>query len=151
MCQYLNKITNLLSFNFICCDEYLFTGVNLSNAPVYIFEKWDRYCQFTPDREYKCNQNPQFLQLREKYHKMWFCSDDIDRYLEYFCSIRGSGNIEWIVDRFEYYFGSVNNITPIISGGIHPNLKRGVDEIIDSMNLNVVLRDMKLKDLMYQI
>ena len=78
---------------------------------------------------------------------MWDCNDDVDRYLEYFCSIKKSGNIEWIVDRFEYYFGSVNNITSIISGGIHPNLKRGVDELIDSMNLDVVLRDMKLKDL----
>lgn len=147
MCNHLNEITNLLSFNFICCDEYLYTGKNLNNNPVYIFEKWNRYCQFITDKEYKCSQNPQFLQLRESYHKVWDCNDDIDRYLEYFWSIQKIRKIEGIVDRFEYYFGSVNNITPIISGGIHPNLKRGVEELIDSMNLNVVQRDMKLKDL----
>ena len=149
MCPYLNKITNLLSFNFICCDEYLFTGKNLTNNPTYIFEKWNRHCRFTPDREYKCSQNPQFLQLRESYHKVWDCNDDIDRYLEYFWSIQKIRNIEGIVDRFEYYFGSVNNITSIISGGIHPNLKRGVDELIDSMNLDVVLRDIKLNSLIF--
>jgi hypothetical protein len=148
MSKSLNKITNILAFNFVCTNSFLFDGNKLDNDPTYILEKWSKHCGFTPKEEYVSifNQNPDFLKFKEEYNKTWN-NQNIDRWLEYFWSIRKSADIELIVNRFEYYFGSATLVADTVCTGVHPILKTSINDLIDSANSTKVLRDMNLDEL----
>lgn len=143
----LNKITNLVTFNFVCCNDFLRTGKNLQNNPNYILEKWEKYCNYQPNKQYSQTSNPDFKQFRDNYHQYWYCNNDIDRYLEYFWTIKKSTDLQFVISSFEYYFGSINNITSILQGGVHPTLKIEIDDWIESEDLNVIIRNLKLNNL----
>lgn len=147
MNQLKNKITNLVTFNFICCGDFLYTGENLTNNPSYILEKWNRYCGYRPNQQYKETNFSDFKQFKEKYHQFWYCDDTINKYLEYFWSIRKSTNLHFVINRFEYFFGCINNITSVLQGGVHPTLKLKIDDWLESQDLDIILRDIKLNKL----
>ena len=147
MSSNLNKITNILCFNFVCTNNYSFKFID-ENDPTYILEKWWKHCSFTPKEDYKSNfdTNDDFLKFKEEYNKTWN-SQNIDRWLEYFWSIRRSPDIEWIISRFEHYFGSPSLVSDSVPTGVHHILKTSINEFIDSSNLTKVLRDMNLDEL----
>ena len=74
-------------------------------------------------------------------------SQNIDRWLEYFWSIRGITDIDCIISRFDYYFGSPSLVSDSVPTGVHHILKTSINEFIDSINLTKVLRDMNLGEI----
>ena len=141
------KITNILAFNFVCTNSFLFDGDSLSNSPSYILENWDRYCNFKITQDYKLIDNENFFKFRDNYNHKWE-SYDVDRFLEYFWKIQKVVDLEEILNQFSYYFGPINLVSSSESTGVHPILKKVIEDIVDSNQLKKIIRDLDLENLL---
>jgi hypothetical protein len=86
-----------------------------------------------------------------KYIKIWKNIDEVKNQLIYLKLTEQRMDLMEMVFYFEKYIGSISMISPISKKGLHPNLYDFVGTVINKNDDNItkMLRDMKLKQLIY--
>jgi hypothetical protein len=143
----LNKLRNLLGFN-LNLSQYGDVGPLLRQSPDYILEKYNHWIGFEPITDFPHYTPDEHILFFHQYHKTWGDCNFVKRQLIYLQETK-SLNMLKMVTSFENYFGPVEKISDSIKNGLHVKIFEFSDEIIkgNKENVKVILRDMKLKDL----
>jgi hypothetical protein len=165
----LERIHNLFCFNSNF-SKYVGGESLLKQSPDYILEKYYHWIGFKPCIEgllYTPDDLSTFMTRyfsiwRSKYPSSWYngglirlnkSSTDLQRVLIYLKLTESRLNLMEMVSIFERYIGPISMISPETKKGLHEVLYRDlVVPVIErnDTNITIVLRDMKLKQLIYE-
>lgn len=147
-----NQIVNLMKFN-VNFSKYVDSCDLLKQSPDYILEKYQHWIGFTPTVEYKFYTPDDMTDFINQYCKIWKPNTDeyhkLKNILMYLYSTQNL-SVLTLSRKFEEYIGPMNLISDIPDKrGLHHLTEKFVIQILEKNeeNIKVVLRDMKLNNL----
>ena len=145
----LNKIRNLLSFN-INLNKHCDVGPLVKQTPDYIIEKYNHWIGFEPITDYPHYTPDNLITFFNQYHRIW--GDEIFKVKRQLLYLIETENLQLtkMVSSFEKYFGPIELLSSERKTGLHHNLNKFSEEILlgNSIGLKIVLRDMRIKELL---
>jgi hypothetical protein len=137
----LNKIRNLFSFTLLF-SEIILDNELYKHSPDYILEKYNKFIGFEPILDFKESDND--IKLINTYEKIWK-ADLVKQQILYINN--NSLNLLKMVESFEKYIGPIYLIKEEQVSGLHHNLEKELDKIIEfnSDNIKIILRDLRIK------
>jgi hypothetical protein len=169
----LERIHNLFCFNSNF-SKYIKGEDLLKQSPDYILEKYYHWIGFKPCIEGLLYTPDDLLTFMTRYFSKWgisidpwyknfngtknftgiqFSVQDLQRALIYLKLTESRLNLMEMISIFERYIGPISMISPETKKGLHEVLYRDlVVPVIErnDTNITIVLRDMKLKQLIYE-
>jgi hypothetical protein len=159
----LERIHNLFCFNSNF-SKYVGGESLLKQSPDYILEKYYHWIGFKPCIEGLLYTPDDLSTFMTRYFSIWRSnngglirlnksSTDLQRVLIYLKLTESRLNLMEMVSIFERYIGPISMISPETKKGLHEVLYRDlVVPVIErnDTNITIVLRDMKLKQLIYE-
>lgn len=150
-----NQIVNLIKFN-INFNKTVHNGDPLSQSPDYIIEKYNHWIGFEPIVDNKMYTPDNMIVFFNKYWKIWRpdtkgINFKLKNILMYLHSTQDM-NLLNMVQKFEEYIGPVRMISDLSDKkGLHHKLDMYLPVVLENNkdNLKVVLRDMKIENIIY--
>ena len=138
----LNKIRNLFSFTLLF-SEIIVDNDLYKHSPDHILEKYDQFIGFEPISDFIESDND--IKLIKTYEKIWK-ADLIKPQILYLNT--DNLNLLKMVEKFEKYIGPISLVKEIGVKGLHTNLEKQLDKIMElnSDNIKTILRDLRIKD-----
>lgn len=143
-----NKIMNLIRFN---ANFSKFSGdMKLQyQSPDYILEKYNHWIGFDP-KKLSLYTPDGCTDIINKYAKTWGSKWSTVRSQLIYLHLTNNLNLLNMVRKFEEYIGDISMLSPYQHKGLHPTIEMEFIPIViekNRDNIQIVLRDMKLKDL----
>jgi hypothetical protein len=154
-----NRIVNLTKFN-VNFSKFVDSCDLLKQSPDYILEKYNHWVGFTPTVEHKTYTPDDMTDFFNKYWKIWrrgyanSSTNDINNKLKnilMYLYTTQNLSLLTMVEKFEEYIGPLHLISDIPDKkGLHHRTEGFVHKVLEknANNVKVVLRDMKLKELL---
>jgi hypothetical protein len=149
-----NQIVNLTKFN-VNFSKFVDSCDLLKESPDYIIEKYNHWIGFEPTVEHKTYTPDNMTDFFNKYWKIWRPStEDINYKLKNILMyLHSTQNLSLLimVEKFEEYIGPLSMISDVPDKrGLHHRTEGFVHTVLEKniKNVRVVLRDMRLKELL---